>query len=106
MTIRKTFVFQLKPGNKHEYKRRHDELWPEMKEFIKENGVHNYSISILEETNQLFGYAEIESVDKWNRMAESDVSQRWWKYMSDIMEPNDSNSGPICSDLRELFYLK
>jgi len=53
--MRAAFKMQLKPGFKEEYKKRHDELWPELKTLLKEQGVSNYSIFFDEETNILFG---------------------------------------------------
>ena len=96
---------KLNPGCEEEYKRRHDELWPEMKELLKSHGVNNYSISLCRETNQLFGYAEIDSEEQWKAIADTEECRKWWKYMSDIMETNPDNS-PVSSELTEVFYLQ
>jgi len=97
---------QLNVGQAEEYKRRHDELWPDLEAMLKDHGVHNYSISLLEETNQLFAYAEIESEEKWNSIPETEVCQRWWKFMSDVMPSEENSYAPLSSGLTELFYLK
>jgi len=76
---------QIKEGTEEEYKKRHDELWPEMKEVLKEAGICNYSIFLCE--NELFGYYEcekgIETAEKIQ--AESAVVARWNEYMKDIL---------------------
>lgn len=59
--MRKSFKMKLYDGKKDEYIRRHNELWPEMKQMIHDFGGRNYSIFLDEETNILYGYIELES---------------------------------------------
>jgi len=87
-----------------EYKRRHDELWPEMEAILKSHGAHQYSIFLDEETGTLFAYVEIESEEKWAKVAQTEVCQKWWAYMKDIMETNSDDS-PKSQKLKEVFYL-
>ncbi len=47
---------------------------------------------------------DIESEERWDAVASTDVCQRWWKYMADIMPSNPDNS-PKSADLREVFFL-
>lgn len=49
------FKMTLNPGQAEEYKRRHDEIWPELADLLHEAGVSDYSIFLDEETNTLFG---------------------------------------------------
>ncbi len=79
--IRKVFLMTLKPGQKEEYARRHNPIWPELAEVLKKHGVHNYSIFLDRETGGLFAYAEIESEAQWREIAETEVCRRWWAYM-------------------------
>ncbi|HUJ74747.1 MAG TPA: L-rhamnose mutarotase, partial [bacterium] len=51
---RYAFKMKLKPGFAKEYKRRHDQIWPELSALLKESGVADYSIFLDEETNVLF----------------------------------------------------
>jgi L-rhamnose mutarotase len=95
----------LNPGCEEEYKKRHDKLWPELEDVLKSHGVHNYSISLCRETNQLFGYAETDSEEKWNAIARTEACRKWWKHMSDIMATNPDKS-PKSTNLCEVFYLK
>lgn len=63
--IRKAFVLQLKPGCQQEYKRRHNTIWPELQQVLREHGVHSYSIFLDSTTDRLFGYVEIENEERW-----------------------------------------
>ena len=49
------FKMMLNPGMAEEYKRRHDEIWPELVDLLHEAGVSDYSIFLDEDTNTLFG---------------------------------------------------
>lgn len=79
------WMAKLKPGKKDEYIRRHDSLWPELKEVLKKAGICNYTIWTDGET--LFGYYECAlGVDYAARVqAESPVVDRWNDYMEEVM---------------------
>ncbi len=102
--IRKAFTMKLNPGQAEEYERRHNKLWPEMKDLIHEYGGSNYSIYLEPESLTLFAYIEIEDEEKWGRSADAAVNRKWWDYMADIMETNADNS-PVCHDLQPVFHL-
>ena len=53
--MRSAWVMKLRPGHEAEYKRKHDEIWPELSALLREAGVSDYSIWLDEETNHLFG---------------------------------------------------
>lgn len=103
--IRKAFKMTLYKGNISEYKKRHNPIWEDLKSVLKVHGVHNYSIFFDEETHTLFGYAEIESEEKWNAIANTEICKKWWKHMADLMETNPDNS-PKSKELTNVFYLK
>lgn len=72
------------PGMLDEYVRRHDNIWPEMKEVLKEAGIYNYTIWNV--GNELFGYYECDDIEKAVRVqAGSPVVDRWNEYMKDVM---------------------
>lgn len=102
--IRKAFVIQVHPEQHNEYCRRHNPIWPKLEETLKSHGVHNYSIFLHPETNQLFAYVEIENEATWQSIAETDVCQKWWKHMRDLMPTNPDNS-PTSFDLQEVFHV-
>ena len=100
----KGFKMKLYEGMAEEYEKRHNALWPEMKEMIHEYGGKNYTIFLDKETNILFGYIEIESEEKWGKSADTEICRKWWDFMADIMETNPDNS-PISIDLENVFHL-
>jgi L-rhamnose mutarotase len=102
--IRKAFVMEVNPGQEPEYRKRHNPIWPELENTLKAHGVHNYSIFLHAETNQLFAYVEIEDEFRWDRIAKTDVCQKWWAYMKEIMPSNPDNS-PQSKELREVFHI-
>lgn len=101
--IRKSFKMYLNKGKANEYEKRHNQLWPEMKEMIHEYGGRNYSIFLEEETNVLYGYIEIEDEDRWACFSDTAINRKWWDYMADIMETNPDNS-PVSDDLKPVFH--
>ena len=102
--IRKALLMKLKPGCQEEYQRRHNPIWPELQAVLKEHGVSNYSIFLDRRTDQLFGYVEIESKSRWEQIAQTEVCQRWWAHMKDLMLTNPDDS-PLTTELAEVFHL-
>ena len=100
----KGFKMKLFPGMEQEYEKRHNALWPEMRDMIHEYGGRNYSIFLDRQTGVLFGYIEIESEELWARSADTEICRRWWHFMSDIMETN-SDESPVSVDLLPVFHL-
>lgn len=100
----KGFTMKLYEGQAKEYEKRHNQLWPEMKEMIHAHGGKNYSIFLDEKTNILYGYIEIEDEELWAKGADTEINRKWWDFMADIMETNPDNS-PVCIDLRPVFHL-
>ncbi len=101
---RMAFKMYLNEGQKEEYKQRHDEIWPELKQLLREAGIHEYSIFLDEETNTLFAYQKITG-ESGSQQSDNEIVQRWWKYMADIMKVNPDNS-PISVELTEVFYME
>ena len=98
------FKMKLKPGFKDEYKRRHAEIWPELKKLLKEVGIRDYSIYFDEETNTLFAVQKIRGERGSQDLGQTEIVQKWWVFMADIMETNPDNS-PVSIPLEEVFYL-
>ena len=74
----------VREGMLDEYIKRHDEIWPEMKDMLHAAGIRNYTIWNV--GNELFGYYECDSVEEAGRIqAESEVNARWDQYMKDVM---------------------
>ncbi len=96
---------KLHQGKVDEYKRRHDELWPELENLLKATTISDYAIFLDEETHILFASLKIENEDLLAELPHNTIIKRWWAYMADIMETNEDNS-PKSVDLKEVFYLE
>ncbi|MCE7067546.1 L-rhamnose mutarotase [Dyadobacter sp. CY326] len=86
------FRMQLKPGNQLEYKKRHDEIWPELAELLKNAGIKEYYIFLDEATLALFAFQKKGSNDQTADLASLPIMKKWWDYMADLMEVNADNS--------------
>ena len=95
---------QLHRGFEEEYKKRHNALWPELKQLLKDSGIREYSIFLDESTNALFGVMQVSDLSLVEKMPEHPVMKKWWAYMCDIMDANPDNS-PVSIPLPEVFYL-
>jgi L-rhamnose mutarotase len=103
----KRFGFKMKmlPGFREEYKKRHSEIWPELVRLLKKEGIGNYSIFFDEETNSLFAYQEQTGDSSSQDLGKTEIVQKWWKCMADIMETNPDNS-PVTVPLEQVFYME
>ena len=95
---------KLKPGYREEYIKRHRELWPGIAELIKKSGISDYSIFLDEETHILFGVQKVEGDVSSQDLGAIEIQQKWWDYMSDIMDTHPNHS-PVTVFLEEVFHL-
>ena len=102
---RQAFKMFLKPGFEAEYEKRHNAIWPELKKLLQDAGVCDYSIFLDKETNILFAVQKNTGEGGSQDLGSTEIVQRWWAYMADIMETNLDNS-PISIPLPELFYME
>ena len=84
----KRFGFKMKmlPGFREEYKKRHSEIWPELVQLLKNEGIGNYSIFLDEEENTLFAYQEQSGDSSSQDLGNTEIVKKWWRYMADVME--------------------
>lgn len=95
---------KLFKGFEAEYKKRHDELWPELKALLKETGIHEYYIYLDAETLILFAFLKADDPVKLDNISSHPVMKKWWHYMKDIMDTNEDES-PVSIPLKEVFNL-
>jgi len=95
---------KLHKGFEEEYKRRHDEIVPELKDLLRTKGITDYHIFLDEATGDLFGTLKIEEEQKLEELPHHPVMQRWWAFMKDIMDTNEDHS-PVSIPLQHVFYL-
>jgi L-rhamnose mutarotase len=79
------WVLEVRPGCEDEYKKRHDEIWPEMLDALKKAGIRNYSI--FRHGLTLFGYFETDDLEKTvSALAKDPVNARWGQSMTPLMK--------------------
>ena len=94
---------KLKPGAAAEYKKRHDEIWPEFSKAIRDAGVSDYSIFLDEETGTLFAVQKVATNNTMAELRKTDLMKRWWAHMADLMEVNPDTS-PVRVPLKQVFH--
>jgi L-rhamnose mutarotase len=97
-------VMKLKPGFEAEYKRRHDEIWPELVKELEAAGVSDYSIYLDRKTLFLFAFQKVKDHNSSALLPAQPIVKKWWKYMADIMDTNPDNS-PVSIPLEEVFHM-
>lgn len=102
--IRHAFKMKLKPGKVAEYKRRHDELWPELAAELRAAGISDYSIFLDEETHTLFAVQKLTDDNTEAQLCNLPIMRKWWDSMAPLMEVHADNS-PVSTPLREVFHL-
>lgn len=101
---RVAFKMKLKPGCETEYKKRHDEIWPEMSRVLREAGVSDYTIFLDPETLVLFAVQKVSADGTTDRLPYDPVVRKWWNFMEDVMETNPDRS-PVCVPIIEMFHV-
>ena len=99
------FRMNLFPGQAAEYRKRHDEIFPELVTALKDAGVFDYSIWLDPEANHLFGILTRSDDHKMDALPDQEIMKRWWAHMRDIMA-TDADNVPVQIPLKRVFYLK
>ena len=99
------FVMKLKPGNEAEYEKRHDEIWPELVETLKQAGVSDYSIFLEKSSCKLFAVLQRSEDHRMEQLPLDPVVKKWWAFMADIMETSTDNK-PLEQSLVKVFHLE
>lgn len=98
------FKMVLNPGMAEEYKRRHEQIWPELVDLLHEAGVNDYSIFLDEDTHTLFAVLWRRRDHTMASLPDHPVMQKWWAHMADIMATN-ANQEPLSVDLKPVFHM-
>ena len=96
---------KLYEGQQGEYKKSHDNIWPELVTLLSDAGISNYCIFLEEKSNTLFATFEYDNLEKVDNLVLMPVMQKWWAYMKDIMDTNEDNS-PVAFPLKQVFYMQ
>lgn len=100
-------VFRIRPELKNEYKKAHDEIWPEIANAIKDCGLKNYSI-FFKKDGILFAYLEIDSdfERQMAKLSELEVNKKWQQHMEKyFVKENKGTLGPQIELLEEVFHI-
>ena len=101
---RHAFKMKIKHGVLAEYKKRHDEIWPELAKELSDAGVSDYSIFLDEETLTLFAVQKLAENNTAAALPQTAVVKKWWAFMAPLMDVNPDHS-PVSTDLPEVFHL-
>ena len=98
------FTFEIRPGTEAEYKKRHDEIWPELVDAIKDAGFSNYSL--FRRGTQVIAYAECEPdiATAFGKLAPTEVNARWAKWFEDVIVSLTDEEGRLYL-LEEVWHL-
>lgn len=99
------FKMHLNPGCTEEYKKRHDAIWPDLLDLLKESGVSDYSIFLDEETGTLFGVLWRTTDHSMAALPDTQIMKKWWAHMADIMKTHPNNE-PVAKPLLPVFYMR
>ena len=101
------FIFKIRAELKDNYKKAHDEIWPEFAKAINDYGIHNYSIYFRKD-GTLFAYMEVDGdfEKQMVKLSKLEINKRWQKYMDKYFIKEDKNIlGPEIEMLEEVFHL-
>ncbi len=104
MAERIAFRMNLFPGQAAEYEKRHDEIFPDLAQALKDAGVSDYTIWLDPESNHLFGILTRTDDHTMDKLRDTEIMQRWWAHMADIMATNPDNS-PVDKPLVTVFHM-
>ena len=98
------FKMKLNPGMEAGYRKRHDEIWPDLVVLLKEAGIRDYSIHLDPETNILFGVLWREDGHTMDDLPNHPVMRKWWAHMADVMATKPDNE-PVATPLTTVFQM-
>jgi L-rhamnose mutarotase len=98
------FTMQLLPGHADEYRRRHDEIWPELQALLGEAGVSDYSIFLDEDAGTLFAVLRRRNGHRMDDLPKTELMRRWWRFMADIMVVQ-ADLSPVQRALLPMFHM-
>jgi L-rhamnose mutarotase len=100
------FCFKVKQDMIPEYKRRHEQVWPEMLQALRETGWKNYSL-FMRDDGLLFGYLETDDFRRaLDEMATREINLRWQREMAEFFEIEPGRRpDQSMNELEEVFHL-
>ncbi|WP_456269075.1 L-rhamnose mutarotase [Kushneria sp. AK178] len=102
--IVRAFRMTLNPGCEAEYKKRHDEIRPELTDALLDAGIREYRIFLDPASHHLFAIMWLSDDHHVDALPKLPVMQCWWAHMADLMATHNSNA-PVEIALDEMFSL-
>lgn len=104
MTLyRRAWTMRLREGAEAAYEDAHADLWPEMRQQMRANGVLRFFLYRSGRT--IFAFQERDRPFTGNTAPPSEVTARWWREMAPLMETEGADFQPVHHPLREVFAL-
>jgi L-rhamnose mutarotase len=103
--IRNAFKMKLSSGNIAEYRKRHDEIWPELAAELRKAGISDYSIYYDAETQILFAFQKLADENTVDALPKNPIVRKWWDYMNDGIMQYDEKNEPVSVPLSEVFHM-
>jgi L-rhamnose mutarotase len=100
------FLLKVRPERIEEYRRRHQQVWPEMLDALRATGWHNYSL-FLRPDGLLIGYLETPDFERARAgMQDHPVNARWQAEMAPFFESLEHGAADTSlTHLDEVFHL-
>lgn len=99
------FRMTLVDGQIELYRKRHDEIWPELEAALRAAGVVEYRIFNEPGSNDLFAVMRRKKVHGLDALAASSVMRRWWDMMADVTV-TEPDGVPIQREMRQAYVMK
>ena len=103
-TVKQAFRMFLHPGMAEVYRQRHDTIWPELLDLLRETGITDYSIYLDAEHHVLLAVWRCRSDHTLGQLPAHPLMQRWWQHMKDLMRCHPDGS-PVVEPLPCVFHM-
>jgi len=99
------FVLNVRPDRIEEYRARHREVWPEMRQALAESGWSDYSL-FLRRDGLLVGYLVTDDFDRARQAIKKiPVNERWQEHMAPLFAGMEAHADDVMQPLDEVFHL-
>ena len=98
------FTFEIREGTEAEYKKRHDEICPELVDAIKDAGISNYSLFRRGTTIIAYCECDPDAATAFAKVGEHESNARWSEWFEDIIVSLTGPDGKLV-DYAEVWHL-
>jgi L-rhamnose mutarotase len=98
------FTFEIYPGQEAEYKRRHDEIWPELVQAIQDAGFRNYSLFRRDQAIVAYVECEPDVATAFAKIGAHEANARWADWFKDVIVSLTDENGELFR-LEEVWHL-